>query len=129
MVELNRLLEFRETRRVGAFFDLLLPVEIFENLLRCAERLLKDIVDPRQPLDRLIQHQQGDDETGEFTCAHRADLDPIPRVGHQAHDGERTEEIDQRRRDGLLADIAQIAAAQPHRPVAEAVRFHFFRAE
>ena len=38
-------------------------VQVFEYLLRCAHRLLKNIVDAGQPFHRLVEHQQRDHET------------------------------------------------------------------
>ena len=49
----------------GVVGDALLVVQVFEDLLGGAERLLEDVVDADQPLHRLEQHDQGDDEAGE----------------------------------------------------------------
>ena len=38
-------------------------VQIFEDFLRSAQRLLENVVDADQPLHRLEQHQQRDDES------------------------------------------------------------------
>ncbi len=64
-------------------------------------------------------------------CAgrHGSGFDLQARVGQQADDGDRAEKFDQRRGDRLLRDIAQIAAPQPLRAVAKAVRLDFLRAE
>ena len=46
--------------------DLFGMIEIFEDVLRCAERLLEDIVNADQPLHRLQQQHQRDDERSEI---------------------------------------------------------------
>ena len=48
------------------------PVQILEDFLRRAHRLLEDVVDSGEPLDRLVQHQQRDDEAGELAGASSA---------------------------------------------------------
>ena len=73
-VELNRFLELRQPRRARTLLDLLIAIQIFENFLRRAQRLLEDIVDAGQPFHRLIQHQQRHHEADEFAGAHRAAL-------------------------------------------------------
>ena len=52
--------------RAGLLGDLFGVVEILEDLLRRAERLLEDVVDADQALHRLEQHQQRDHEAGEI---------------------------------------------------------------
>ncbi len=58
--------ERRQLLRARLFGDLLDMVEIFEYFVRRAERLLEDIVDAHQPLHRLQQHDQREDEAREI---------------------------------------------------------------
>ena len=60
------MLELGKLRRAGLVADLLVAIQILKDLLRCAQRLLKNIVDAGEPLDGLVQHQQRDYEAGEF---------------------------------------------------------------
>ena len=56
----------------GLLDDLLEVIEILEDLLRGAQRLLEDVVDAHQALDRLVEHQQRHHEAGEIarrSCA------------------------------------------------------------
>ena len=65
VLEDDAIVKPRQLRRAGLFDDLLHVIEVFENLLRCAQSLLEDVVDAHQALDRLVEHQQGDHEAGE----------------------------------------------------------------
>ncbi len=103
--------------------------EILENFLRRSERLLENIVNAGEALDRLVQHQQGDDEAGELAGRHGVRADLLPRVGQQHDDGDGAEELDQRRGDGLLGDIAQIARLEPPRCNAKTIGFDLFGPE
>src|ERR1035438_5944914 len=98
-VEENRLFETRELEGIRLFLDLLFAVQIFEHALRCAERLLKNIMDPGEALDRLIEHEQGDDEADEIPSGHRAMFNLYASVGDQADDGDGSEELNERRGD------------------------------
>ena len=75
----------------GFSTTLLIAIQVFENLLRRAERLLENVVDAGEALHRLIEHQQRDDEAGEIAGGQCAALDLGARVGEQADDGERAE--------------------------------------
>ena len=57
-----RSLEAGELRGAGGIDDVFLMVEVFEDFLRCAERLLEDVVDADQTLERLEQHEQRDEK-------------------------------------------------------------------
>ena len=61
----------RQSGRTRLFLDLLIAIQILEHLLRRAQRLLEDVVDAGEPLDRLVQHEQRDDEAREFARRHR----------------------------------------------------------
>ena len=61
------LLELRQLRGAGFFDDLLIAIQVLEDLLRSAQRLLENVVDAGEPLDRLVQHQKRDHEAGEFS--------------------------------------------------------------
>ena len=66
VVENDGLLEALQRHRAGLLPDRLRRVQVLEDPLRGAERLLEDVVDSGQPLDRLVEQQQGDDEAGEL---------------------------------------------------------------
>ena len=56
----------------GPLLDSLGPVQVLENALGGAQRLLEDIVDAGEALDRFVQQQQGQDEAGEVLAEPRA---------------------------------------------------------
>ena len=58
-------LETRKSRRAGRIDDVFLMVQVLEDFLRSAQRLLEDVVDSDQALERLQQHEQRDEEAGE----------------------------------------------------------------
>ena len=122
-------LELAQLHRVRLFDDLLIAIQVFENFLRRAQRLLEDVVDAGEPLHRLIQHQQRDHEAGELARGHGAALDLDARVAEQADDGDRAEKFDQRRSDRLLRDVAQVAGFESRGRHREAVGFHILRSE
>src|SRR5439155_15073624 len=100
-----------------------------EYFLRRSQRLLENIVDAGKALDWFVQHQQRDDEAGELAGGHGSGFDLQARVSQQTDDGECAEELDQRRSDGLLRNVAKVAAAQAIGAIAEAVGFDFLGAE
>ena len=65
VLENNAVLETGEPRSARRIHHGLLVVQIFEHLLRCAQRLLEDVVDPHQALQWFQQHQQCRKKTGE----------------------------------------------------------------
>ena len=75
--------EALELDRAGLFRDLLGVVQVFEYLLRGADGLLENVVNARQPLHRLIDHQQRDHKTGELAGGDAARFDLRARVGQQ----------------------------------------------
>ena len=98
-------------------------VQIFEYLLRCAQRLLEDVVDADQALQRFQKHEQRGEETGERAGGEGAALDLQARVVQQPDDGERRAEIDHRRGKPLLQHVADVGLEQAVRRLAEAARF------
>ena len=93
----------RQFRGAGLFDDLLIAIQILEDFLRRAQRLLEDVVNAGEPLDGFVQHQQRDDEAGEFSGRERVILDLDARVGQQYDDGDGGEEFDQRARRAPVA--------------------------
>ena len=90
------MLELAQLRGVRLFDNLLVAIQIFEDFLRRAQRLLEDIVNAGQPLHGLIQHQQRDHEAGELAGGQCAALDLDARVAEQADDGEGAEAFNER---------------------------------
>ena len=86
-------------------------------------------MDSGQALHGLIQHQQRDHEAVKSPAVIWLDFDLHARVRKQPHDGQRAEKFDQRRCDGLLRDIAQIASPQLLRAIAKPVGFDLLGAE
>jgi len=94
MIEQNGVLKFGQLGRARLVLNLAVVVEIFEDLLRCAQRLLENIMNAGEPLDRLLKHQQRNDEAGEFAGGQRSVLDLQARVGEEPDDRDRGEEFD-----------------------------------
>src|SRR5260370_26425914 len=86
-------------------------------------------MDARQPLYGFVQHQQGDDETGELAGCHGMNPDLLARVSEQCDDGDGREKLDERGCDGLVRHVPQIAELEPARRSTETVRFDLFVAE
>ena len=100
------LLETRQFRSRRPVLDFFRVVQIFENFLRGADRLLKDVVNAGEPLHGLVHHEQRDDETRELPGREHPGLDLCACVDQQADDRDRAEHFDQGRRDGLLPHVA-----------------------
>src|SRR5260370_4099516 len=86
-------------------------------------------MDAGQPLDRLVQHQKGNYETGELAGRHGVNPDLLARIGEQRDDRDGGEEFDERGCDGLMRYVPQIAELKPACRGTETVRFDFFIAE
>ena len=129
VVQHDRMLEFAELRRARLFDNLLIAIQVFEDFLRSAQGLLEDVVNAGEALYGFIQHQQRDDEAGEFAGRQGAALDLDARVAEQADDGESAEAFDERRRERLLRNVAQVAGFESRGGHAEAVGFHVLGAE
>ncbi len=123
IVQQDGVLEFAKLRRIGLLDDLLIAIQIFEHFLRRTQGLLKDVVNSGEPLHGLVEHQQCDHEAGELARGQCAALDLDASVGDQADDGESSEAFDERRRERLLGDVAQIARFKPRCRHGEAVGF------
>ena len=91
----------------------------------CAERLLEDVVDAGEALYGLVEHEEGDDEAGELAGCHLARFDFYSRVGEEADDGEGSEELDQRRGQGLLGGVAEVCGTETPGGLVEAAGFAF----
>ncbi len=123
------MLKTHQPLRIGFFANGPLAIQIFEDFLGCAQRLLENVVDAGEALDRFVQHQQGDDEAGELAGGHLAGLDLQAGVGEETDDGKGAEKFDQGRSHRLLRDIAKTAVFQMTGGGAEAVAFELFRPE
>ncbi len=106
------LLKAHQFRRRRLLLDFFRVIQIFENFLRGADRLLKDVVNAGEPFHRLIKHEQRNHEAGEIAGSHAAGFDLIARIPKQADDGERGDELDDRRCNRLLGDVFQVRRAQ-----------------
>jgi len=84
-------------------------VAVFENILGCADGLLNDVVNVRQPFHGLIKHEQRDDKARELSWRKRRALNLRARIAQQTHNCHGTEEFNQRRSNRLLQHVAQIA--------------------
>ena len=129
IVQHDRVLEFGQLRRARLFDNLLIAIQILEDFLRRAQGLLEDVVNAGEALHGLIEHQQRDDEAGEFAGRQRAALDLDARVAEQADDGESAKAFDERRRKRLLGDVAQVARFESRGRQGEAVGFHVLGSE
>jgi hypothetical protein len=104
-------------------------VEILENLLRRAERLLENVVDAYQPLHRLQEHQTSAiTKLVKSSGGQRARLDLRPAYQQQDNRDGR-EHLDQRGRKRLLQHVAHVGLQQLTRGVAEPPGFVGFGAE
>src|SRR5580704_18159274 len=129
LVELNGVLELSEFDRMRFFTNRLDAIKILEDLLGCAERLLEDVVNAGEAFHGLIQHQQGEYETGELPGSERTVFDLRARVSEQGDDGDGGKKLDDRRGQRLLGDIVQVAVFQATRSEAETVGFQVLGAE
>ena len=127
--ENDALAEARQGGRAGRIGDGLGMVQILEDLLRCAQGLLEDVVDAHQALQRLQQHDEREHEAGEIARGEQAGADLDARVGQQRHDGERGAEIDHGRREPLLQNVARVVLEQALRGFMEAAGFVFLGGE
>jgi hypothetical protein len=89
--------------------------------LRGAQRLLEDIVDAHQPLQRFQEQQQRGQETGERAGRERSALDLVPGIsGRRRSSALRS--LNQLRRQRLLRHVAKLAAGAAQRPGTTTIR-------
>src|ERR1017187_8442402 len=129
VLEDDVLLKPGELRGAGLIHYGFPMVEVFEDLLRCTECLLEDVIDSHQPLQRFQQHEQRHDESGKGARRKPSALDPDPCVRHQGHNGEGRAEIDHRRGETLLQNVSGIVLEQALRGRPEPAGFIAFGGE
>src|SRR5579875_2652825 len=121
--------KFGEAHGVGMFGDILGGVQVFEHALGGADALLEDVVDVGEALDGLIEHDQGDAESGEGAGGHGGGFDLLAAEPQQQNDGHSAEDFDDGGGEGLVGDIAEIAGLPTLGGEAEALGFVVFGAE
>ncbi len=124
-LEADRASEPGEPHGTGLAFDAHFVIEILKHLLRRAQRLLENIVDSYQPLQRLEQQQERRQEAHEIAGAHGV----AARVSQQRDDGRERDQVDHRRRDRLLQNVSDVGLEQPARRLTEFARLVRFGAE
>src|ERR1017187_1024024 len=129
VLEDDVVLKAGELRRAGRIHHGLGMVEVLEDLLRRTQRLLEDVIDADQALQRFQEHEHGQAECAEGARGKRAALNLNPCVGHQGHNREGRAEIDHRGREALLQHVAGVVLEQTLRGGLEPKRFIAFGGE
>src|SRR6185312_7060875 len=108
VVERNAVAELADGVRAWFVADLLRLVEIGEDFLRGAERLLKYVVKIGDPLHRLVEEEQRGEKADERFRVENVILDFLASEPQQPDERHRTHEFDKRRGNALNQYIAQV---------------------
>ena len=116
-------------RAPGFVFDFFRFIEIAEDFFRCADGLLKNVVQVGEALGRLIEEKQREQEAHEVFSFDLMVLDFVAAEPEQADEGDGAHHLDKRRRYPLNEHVAEIDAEKAVGGVAETAAFILFGAE
>src|SRR4051794_20146421 len=93
---------------MGLLRDVILLIQKTKHLLRCAQGLLKTVVEGSEFADRIIEFENGHDEGEKCSVGERTAFDLITSYPQQKRDGNGPDNVHERRTDCLRCHQSQI---------------------
>ena len=123
ILEANALAKGRQRLRARLLPDVVFGIHELENLRRRAQRLLEIVVEQGKLAHRIVELEHRDDESAEmFPAVKTWCLICVAAQQQKQGDGDRAEDVHQRRTDRRRRHRAQVGREQPLRRLGESAR-------
>src|SRR5262249_3642210 len=120
VVKVNAACKGRQRLRAALFANIVFGIHELEDFRRCAQRLLKIVVEQGELANRIVETEYGGDECGKFSQGEFVVHDFLAAEKQHQGNGNRAKNIHERRTDGCCCDGTQVGPKQALCRAAEA---------